>query len=182
MKGCRPYTQPEATALLNLLTPRDRTIFTLGLYTGERISAILNLKVADVSLTHVTYRKATRKGKPESRSVVLHPAAKAALSVWMSSLANQTPDTYLFTGKKCRRRPLSRTAYHRALKSAVCTLSLEGKIATHSWRKTFADKIYDALGHDLVATKSAMGHKDIGSTIKYLSFREEKVNQAILNL
>ncbi len=49
-------------------------------------------------------------------------------------------------------------------------------------RKTFADKIYDRLGHDLIKTQKALGHKNINSTVSYLSFREEEIDEAILGL
>jgi site-specific recombinase XerD len=47
-------------------------------------------------------------------------------------------------------------------------------------RKTFANKVYDALGHDLIKTQRALGHKNINSTACYLSFREEDIDAAIL--
>jgi integrase len=47
-------------------------------------------------------------------------------------------------------------------------------------RKTFANRMYDKLGHDLVKTQRALGHKNINSTVAYLSFREEDIAAAIL--
>jgi hypothetical protein len=47
-------------------------------------------------------------------------------------------------------------------------------------RKTFANRVYDRLRHDLVKTQRALGHKNINSTVSYLSFRDEDVDAAIL--
>ena len=55
-----------------------------------------------------------------------------------------------------------------------------GKLGTHSMRKTFADRIYDRLDGDLAKTQKALGHKNINSTVQYLSFREEEIDEAIL--
>jgi site-specific recombinase XerD len=47
-------------------------------------------------------------------------------------------------------------------------------------RKTFARKVHERLGHDLVKTQRALGHKNINSTVAYLSFVEDEIDQAIL--
>ncbi len=49
-------------------------------------------------------------------------------------------------------------------------------------RKTFADRIYDRLGGDLVKTQRALGHRCIESTAAYISFRQEEIDEAILSL
>jgi hypothetical protein len=47
-------------------------------------------------------------------------------------------------------------------------------------RKTFCNRVYEALKHDLPRTQKAMGHSNINSTVSYLSFREEDIEAAIL--
>ena len=93
MKGCRSFTDQEANLISKSFgghyAARDRAIFAVGRYTGERISAILQLKVGEVVrdgriADAITYRRATRKGKLEGRTVRLHPEAKAALAEWIN--------------------------------------------------------------------------------------------------
>lgn len=55
-------------------------------------------------------------------------------------------------------------------------------MGTHALWKTFANKVYTRLQHDLVKTQHALGHRNINSTVSYLSFCEEDVTQAILAL
>lgn len=192
MKGCRPLTDQEADAVMDSFggqyAARDRAVFALGRYTGERISAILALRVGDVvqagRLTDsIIYRRANRKGKTESRTVALHPKAKKALSAWINELAKGsvlTADDYVFPSRKGRgRRPISRVQYHRILKEAIAPNELTGKIGTHSMRKTFADHVYEALGRDIFRLQKAMGHKNINSTVQYLSFKEADIEKAI---
>ncbi len=47
-------------------------------------------------------------------------------------------------------------------------------------RKTFARRVHEKLGKDLVKTQKAMGHRSINSTVSYLSFNEEEIDDAIL--
>jgi hypothetical protein len=46
-------------------------------------------------------------------------------------------------------------------------------------RKTFYNRMYDELNHDLVKTQKTMGHANINSTVQSLSFREEEIDAAI---
>jgi len=46
--------------------------------------------------------------------------------------------------------------------------------------RTFATRVYDHLNRDLVKTQRALGHKNINSTVSYLSFRDEEIDAAIL--
>jgi len=100
---------------------RDRAIFALGRYTGERISAILKLRVGDIVqagrvMNSVIYRRANRKGKTESRVVALHPKAKWAQTAWINLLARGnvlTADDFVFRSRKGDNQPISRVKYHR---------------------------------------------------------------------
>lgn len=193
MKGCRSFTDEEADRIMKsfkgTFAARDRAIFAVGRYTGERISAILKLKVGDVVQAGriadaVTYRRASRKGKTEGRTVKLHAEAKAALAAWINTLAMDTvltAEDYVFPSRKGR-GPLGRVQYHRILKKIVTASELTGKIATHSMRKTFADRVYENLGRDIFRTQKALGHRNINSTVQYLSFKEADINAAILGI
>jgi integrase len=192
MKGCRPLSDQEADSIMESFggqyAARDRAVFALGRYTGERISAILQLKVGDIIqggrvMDAVGYRRANRKGKTESRTVTLHPKAKKALTVWINQLAKGTiltADDFVFRSRKGHSsRPISRVQYHRILKGAIGPNELTGKLATHSMRKTFANQVYERLGHDIFRLQKAMGHKNINSTAQYLSFKEADIEKAI---
>lgn len=191
MKGCRPLSDKEVEGIMDSFAgqyaARDKAIFALGRYTGERISAILKVKVGDIVqdgriLDHVSYQKKNRKGKTEGRIVAIHPKAKAALMTWINLLAADnilTADDYVFQSRNGANRPLSRIQYHKVFKEAVQANQITGKVATHSMRKTFANQVYEKLDHDIFKTQKAMGHKNINSTAQYLSFMEEDIEAAI---
>jgi site-specific recombinase XerD len=49
-----------------------------------------------------------------------------------------------------RRRAISREQAWRILTEAFAANELSGKLGTHAMRKTFANRMYDLLKHDLV--------------------------------
>jgi integrase len=148
----------------------------------------LSLTVSDVYqhgrlVERVTVQRRHMKKKIEGRTVVLHPEAKAALAAWLQALQTNgalLPTRAIFQSRKGVNRPLSRVQAYRILQEAYDTNHLTGKLGTHSMRKTFANRAYEKLGHDLVKTQRALGHRNINSTVQYLSFREEEIDQAIL--
>jgi integrase len=192
MKGCRPLGDDEtflvAKSFGGAYALRDRALFLLGIKSGFRISELLSLTVGDVYrhgrlVERVTVQRRHMKKKVEGRTVVLHPEAKAALAAWLQSVQTDgtpLPTIYVFQSRKGVNRPLSRVQAYRILQEAYDTNGLTGKLGTHSMRKTFANRVYEKLDRDLVKTQRALGHRNINSTVQYLSFREEEIDQAIL--
>jgi integrase len=174
-------------------------LFITGHRTGFRISELLSLTMGDVLqhgriIDHITvqrrHMKGGKAGKTSSRTVGLHPEARAALSVWLETLTKMLkgildPMTPVFCSRvrdkaTGLRRHLSREQAWRILKEAFTSNELSGKLGTHAMRKTFCHRMYDKLNHDLVKTQKAMGPANINSTVQYLSFREEEIDAAIL--
>jgi integrase len=203
MKGSRPLADTEvaqvAKSFSGVYATRNKAMFLVGHRTGFRISELLSIRVGDVwqhskSTEQLTvqrrHMKGGKAGKTSSRTVRLHPEAKAALSVWLEILQKRLggtldPQTPVFcsrvkdptTGLK---RPISRVQAWRILQEAYLSNELPGKLGTHAMRKTFANRVYELLNHDLVKTQRALGHANINSTVQYLSFREEEIDAAIL--
>ena len=192
MKGCRPLTEEEVVLMHQSFggtyADRDTALFVLGVKSGFRISELLSLRVGDVCqhghvVDRVTVPRRHMKKKIEGRTVLLHPEAKAVLATWLLTL-RQSPDctaqTFVFRSRKGVNRPISAVQAWRILHEAVVTNELTGKVGTHAMRKTFANRVYSQLNHDLVKTQRAMGHKNINSTVAYLSFAEDEIDAAIL--
>jgi len=143
----------------------------------------------------ITVRRRNMKGKIESRTVILHPEAKAALEDWIGELCAMgcaAPRTPLFisrvgrsqktqTSGKTEKRAISPMQAYRILQAACQACGVSGQTGTHCMRKTFANKVYDALDHRLLKTQKALGHRSVNSTVEYLSFRQEEIDAAILS-
>lgn len=192
MKGCRPFTKEEAETIVASFdgpyAARDRALFVLGIKSGFRISEMLSLKVGDVFqagqlVDKVAVRRCNMKKKMEGRTVLFHPEAKAALAEWIGQLREEgymAADDFVFQSRKGSNKSIGRVHAWRILHGAALDNDMTGKVGTHSMRKTFANRIYDKLKHDLVKTQRALGHRNINSTVQYLSFREEDIDNAIM--
>jgi site-specific recombinase XerD len=189
MKGCRPLTETEKTQVLNSISGRhqlrDKLIVTFGIYAGFRISEILSLRVKDVFQNgvvpnHVTVQRRNVKGRREGRTVVMHQMIKDAVIQYLLANLGLSSDSPLFLnqgGKKA----ISRQQAWNIVESAFSACGLTGTLGTHSLRKTFALNAYQKSGHCLLKTKKALGHTDIRTTEKYLSFAESEVEDLILS-
>lgn len=194
MKGCRPLNDQEVKLVTmsfgGKYATRDKALFLLGLKSGFRISELLSLRLCDVlqagrMVDRVTVQRRHMKKKTESRTVLLHPEAKETLDKWINELnadGHIAANTFVFRSRKGRNRPITRMHAWRILKEAYGSNEMTGKLGTHSMRKTFADRIYDKLDRDMVKTQKALGHRNINSTVQYLSFREEEIDEAILSI
>lgn len=166
MKGCRPLTLEEVEKVEAALSPRNRSLFVLGINTGLRISELLSLRVRDVGERAIVHRRNV-KGRVEGRQIYLNAKAREAVA----PLLNQSPYARLF--------PISRTQAWRILDAAFKTVGLTGSTGTHCMRKTYAERMYTLLGGDLIKMQAALGHKWVTSTAAYLSFKDEDITEAM---
>jgi len=191
MSGCRPLSDREISLVLSKFTnERDRCLFIVGLRTGLRISELTGTRIEGKKIVYVGLRirdvwqngkvvetiwvrKYNVKGQTKSRDIPLHPEAKKAIKSYLTTLGKLDPDAPLFQG-------ISRFKAHRAFKDAFLRADLSGRLSTHTCRKTYAEKVYRALKHDLLATKEALGHSDIRNTVLYLDVNKSRVKKAIL--
>lgn len=189
MRGCRPLTDEELAEVCMSFwgehARRDKALFLLGVKSGFRVSELLSLRVRDVCpggrmIDRVTVERRHMKKKVEGRTVLLHPEAREALADWLAEARPDGEDTFVFISRKGENRPITRVQAYRILKEAYDACEMTGKLGTHSMRKTFANKVYEKLDHDLPKTQRALGHRNVNSTVQYLSFREEEIDAAIL--
>ena len=185
MKGARPLTDVEVNAVQAQLGPRDRALFVLGIRTGFRVSELLSLRLGDVwqdgnVLEAVGVSRKSMKGRSEGRIVPLHQQARLELGAWAAVLLARgaTKKSFLFPSREGG--AISRFRAWAIMTAACRRAGVFGKTGTHFWRKTFACRIYEKVGHDLLKTQKALGHKAITSTSAYLSFAEAEVDAAIL--
>lgn len=191
MKGARPLTDSEVAAVLREFRGtyrlRNTALFILGLKTGFRISELLSIKVRDVFaygavIDQVTVQRSAMKRKIEGRTVALHLEAREALRAWIDELSPASEDSFLFVSRKGDNRALSRKQAWSILTKAFKDAKLTGKLGCHATRKTFAAKVHEKLGRDLLKTQRALGHRSPASTVAYLSFDETDITRAILSM
>jgi hypothetical protein len=72
---------------------------------------------------------------------------------------------------------MTRGQAHKVLEAAFMKAGLNGKLATHSMRKSYAQRMYDAMG-DIYAVKEVLGHQSVETTKKYLGVSYQKLQRA----
>ena len=160
----------------------------LGVSTGGRISELLSLQIGDVyqnraPVTDLLFDKSIVKGKEHSRAVPVNRDGRQAIDDLVKwhrkeyrSIAKARP---LFPSRNGQGNTrMSRRAAHDVLKTAFETAGLNGKLASHSLRKSFAQRLYDRTG-DIYAVQEMLGHKNIATTQKYLGVNYQNVRDAV---
>ena len=183
--GCQPLTQAEQQRLLTFLdSPRDRLLLTLGIATGFRISELLSIKLVDLIdpannllKASITVTRRNMKGKVNSRSAPLGRATYSELEAFLK-LSETIGNTWLFESQKGNK--LSRCQAWRVITDTAKRAGIAGKLGTHCMRKSFSKKIYKLSDKDIVKTQKALGHKNINSTISYLSYAQTEIDELII--
>lgn len=191
MKGARPLTREQVKAVLRSTTSiREQALLTLGFCTGYRISELLSLKVSDIATqgvihSHITVKASHTKTK-QGRTVLLNSDAKKALKILVDWLAAKgLADSPLFLSRKTANgqcKAISRQHAHEILKALFAAIGEYGNVSSHTLRKTFAKFAYQQLNGKLEKVQIALGHQSIVSTIAYLSFNHDEIDQAILRI
>ena len=169
-------TAQEITNLFEqgFVTYRDRALFGVMLYCGCRVSEALALTPADITDTHITFRKATTKGKCKTRQMDIHPRLKALLADH-----DNGGKRYLFPGRHGR-GAMTRAAADAILKDACERGGIAGA-STHSFRRTCLTNLSNA-GVPLRVIQEISGHASLASLQRYLEVRPEQVAGAIASL
>ena len=192
MKGTRPLDNDEIRRVSGCFTGmyevRNRGLFMLGVSTGGRISELLSLRVGDVyqnkkPVSDLLYSKSIVKGGEVSRRVPVNADGKKTINelvTWhrrhYGSIASKRP---LFPSRhKSGTVPMHRQTAHAILKTAFMEAGLNGHIATHSLRKSFAQRLYDKTG-DIYLVQELLGHRNISTTQKYLGVNYADAKAAV---
>lgn len=204
MLGCEPFTPAQEKELIEYWShrrhaERNIAILTVGIQTGFRISAILSLTIGDVIKNgnmvdriymqryNIKGGKAKSSGSVHGRAMLLAKKTKRILKVHIDCMATQgytEPSDFLFQTQRFGNQPLAGNGFWRTLYEAKKVLGWTWKLGTHSMRKTFAARIYQSLldsGNNdaLRILQAGLGHENINNTIKYLSFKEDDLIEAI---
>lgn len=193
MKGTRPLNNKEIRKVVQSFEGtyevRNRSLFVLGVSTGGRISELLALKVGDVwqnnaPVSDLLFDKSVVKGKELSRAVPLNCDGRdtiVELINWHKAKFTKVVQSRMLFVSRQGKGAMDRRTAHGILKNAFEKAGLNGKLATHSMRKSFAQRLYEQTG-DIFAVQELLGHKDVGTTQKYLGVNYASVRDAVENM
>jgi site-specific recombinase XerD len=190
LKGARPLSNDEillvAEQFSGTFAIRNRSLFMLGVSVGGRISELLGLRIGDAwqngkPVSDLLFQKGIVKGKDTSRIIPVNAdgrSAIAALIAWhVKRYSNHGPVRPLFPSRQGE-GSLSREQAHRILADAFRRAGLNSKLATHSLRKSFAQRAYDKSG-DIYLVQAMLGHLCIETTCEYLGVSYRKMQDVV---
>ena len=191
MKGTRPLDNTEirkiSEAFDGTFADRNRNLFMLGVSVGGRISELIALKVNDVwqngkPVADLLFDRNIVKGGEVSRAVPVNIDGRQAIEhliAWhLERYGDADPKRPLFPSRKGQGlQAMTRIAAHNALKNAFEAAGLNGKLGTHSLRKSYAQRLYEQT-NDIYAVQEMLGHKSVVTTQRYLGVNYASVRDA----
>jgi integrase len=205
MIGCRSLSDGEIARLLTVLVSQHHKNVSARVAcqiivmatTGMRIGENCCLRVGDVSRAGLVadeiYSQARyRKGHKISWRYPLSATAAGSLDHWLdySGLRAAPPQAWLYPpARGSTDRPYFYTERHvsdkavRKLLDELCRAGgITGHVSCHSFRKTFAARVYEKTGNNILATQRALGHEQLQSTLHYLDVRDAELTGILRNL
>ncbi len=164
---------------------RAKAIMALMLNTGLRVSEVVNLKKADISLTKGALRVIDGKGGKD-RDIPIPWAVTEILKAWKK--IRPAGSTYFFTtikSKKAGNRFDSKKGSKlsaRYIQFMVARYAQKAGIAKsvtpHTLRHSYATEFIRRDGNPMVL-KDILGHADIGTTQIYITLASRDVEKAM---
>lgn len=162
----------------NKFMNRDLAIVTLGISTGLRVGALVQINVSDIDFKANTI-KVWEKGEKE-RSIKFGNNTRAILSQWITdreSYFDVVESDALFISQ--RKDRMTTEGLRKILKKY--TNDIDKHITPHSLRKSCATQAYMA-GADIRTIANMLGHNSTSTTLKYAAAVDSKRDEMIENL
>ncbi len=152
---------------------RDKAMLEVLYATGIRVSELIDLDLADVSLDQGSIKCNNAR---KSRVIPLYPAALRALSIYIrdvrDSMIADPAEKALFVNVNGNR--MSRQGFWKLLKHYQATAHIDKEITPHTLRHSFAVHLLEN-GADIGSLQELMGHSDISSTQLYSQMINQKI-------
>jgi integrase/recombinase XerD len=154
---------------------RDYTLFSVMLYTGMRISEVLNLKIKDYQDEHlIIHDSKTGPGKPFVRKKLVTIIENYLEE--LQDVQNLTRQDYIF--QSGRYHQLTQRWAEKIIKKYLRLAGIQKVITPHSLRHTFAANLIKSSGN-ITIVQRALRHKHITSTMRYAHIADKEVESAI---
>jgi integrase/recombinase XerD len=152
---------------------RDYTLLSVMIFTGMRVSEVLNLKLSDVRDDFLMIKDSkTGPGK-----VYMRERLAPILSSYLEPIKDKLgKNDFIFQSNQKSR--LTERMVQLQLKKYLRMAGIQKDLSPHSLRHTFAARLIKTAGN-LGILQKALRHKHIQSTMRYAHIAEEEVIEAI---
>jgi integrase/recombinase XerD len=164
---------PDAATPLGL---RDRTMLELMYATGLRVSELVSLEIANLSINQGVVRVTGKGGKER-----LVPLGEEAISWLQRYLLESRPE--MMRGGDCplvfvtaRKKGMTRQAFWHAIRKHAKFAGIGKPVSPHMLRHSFATHLLNH-GADLRVVQLLLGHSDLSTTQIYTHIARERLKQ-----
>ncbi len=181
-----PFSEKEIEGVMEMLQTennfealRNRLIVELFYTTGIRRAELINIKMADVSLTQQTLKVLGKRNK--ERIIPLLPVSIKTITDYIffrNKLENIKDNEMLFLTKKGVK--VYETLVYRIINSYFSKTSEKVKKSPHILRHSFATHLLNE-GADINAVKELLGHSSLASTQVYTQNSIAKLKEVYKN-
>lgn len=154
---------------------RNRLIIKMIIYTGIRVSEMLNLRLKDMFKEDDVYLLQIRgKGNKPRVVMIKEKVIKDDLNNWLDMRI--CDDDLVVCNQKGTR--LTQAYVSRVVEKILISCGIrKEKNGAHMLRHSFATMLYQKH-HDLILVQEALGHADINTSRIYTHFDKEKLKKA----
>lgn len=150
------------------LKRRNYLAFYLLAYTGMRASALCQINISDIDfkkkVLHVIDKRDNKIDYPLSNEAI------AVINKWLENRASMSADREVKTDALFINIARERMDTQELHNMVVKYTELAGyRVSPHKLRASFITLFYEASGHDIEATRQAVGHKRIDTTSRYIA-------------
>lgn len=167
----------EIQVFLGAATKTYKPLLATALFTGLRISEVLNLRWEDVDWKNNVLRVEKSKTQAGVREVVLMPSLRKMLA---EHKLEQRPDAEFVFETKAGEQMKRRTVLRRAMEDTLRRAGITKKLRFHDLRHTYAS-IMIAQGHPETFIAEQMGHTSAATTLRiygHLFDRDQRREEA----
>lgn len=177
--------------LLGKKNKRDYALFVLGINAGLRTQDLVLMKVSCVSSSRTSIHRVIQiieKKTGKIRAFELNDAAVSALRIYLNSLPEYNPDSWLFPSRKSNIGDghLTVDAVRRIIKDFCRELNIQGNFGAHSLRKTFGYWVYISGVQKnpliLVTLQRMFNHNSQTTTMRYIGIESSEISNIYRNL
>lgn len=197
MAGSRPLTPSEERHLvrhIRRINARDRALISAQLFLGFRISEVLALTIGHVwDGGRIRARVALpprflKGGYGTTRTIPIGPELRRAIERYLARRSRREdlrPNAPLFLSPRHRLdgtpKPICLSMAEKIIKRALIAVCADPQgLSTHSLRKSWSVRLYEASGHDLLVVHDGLGHHSVAVTQAYLPTDQAKMEDLIL--
>lgn len=159
-------------------------LIAIGVFTGLRISDLLNLKYGDL-LNGDTLKVQEKKTK-KYRSIRINNDLKILVQRIYHKLGLTSQDQYIFLNR-FGNKPIDKSYVNVKLKElfAFYKIKVDGNLSSHIFRKTLGRRVMELnnfSNESLVLLMELFGHSSMSITKRYLGIRQKEINDIYLSV